>query len=365
MVAQHPTVLAEVRNGVGHLTLNRPGALNTLDLPMIRQLCRHLFAWEKAPEIVAVTLRGAGEKAFCAGGDIRMLYDSHLACDDLHELFLEEEYALDEYLHNYAKPVLALCDGYVLGGGMGLAQAASIRVITERTRMGMPEVGIGFYPDVGGSYFLSRLPGELGTYLGVTGNQVRAADALYAGLADFCLPSERLVELDALLDRFNWSGTPADDLQDLLAGLATARIPGAELKACRQVIDECFAAPDVPAIRAALLRETRPELRDWAEETVKVLDSRSPLAMAVTLELLRRGRYLSLADCFALELHLDYQWFDKGDLMEGVRALIIDKDKRPRWNPPILEQLVPLKVQSFFDGFSPSEQETLPCMTSN
>jgi enoyl-CoA hydratase/carnithine racemase len=351
MSEQQAPVLASVRNRVGHLTLNRPSALNTLDLPMVRLLCRHLWAWEQDPEIVAVTIRGAGEKAFCAGGDIRMLYDSYKAGDNQHELFLEEEYALDEYLHGYTKPVLALLDGFVLGGGMGLAQAASLRVITERTRMGMPEVGIGFFPDVGGSYFLPRLPGELGTYLGITGCQVRAADALYANLADYYLPSERLAELDACLDYLNWTAAPDEDLQDLLADMATERLAGSELKACRQAIDECFALPNVPAIRTALQREQRPELQDWAEQTVKLLDSRSPLAMATTLELLRRGRYLSLAECFALELHLDYQWFDKGDLMEGVRALIIDKDKSPRWNPPTLTELVPARVQAFFNDF--------------
>ncbi|MNS64452.1 Fatty acid oxidation complex subunit alpha [compost metagenome] len=280
-----------------------------------------------------------------------MLYDSYKAGDNQHELFLEEEYALDEYLHGYTKPVLALLDGFVLGGGMGLAQAASLRVITERTRMGMPEVGIGFFPDVGGSYFLPRLPGELGTYLGITGCQVRAADALYANLADYYLPSERLAELDACLDHLNWTAAPVEDLQDLLADMATERLAGSELKACRQAIDAYFALPDVPAIRAALQREQRPELQDWAEQTVKLLDSRSPLAMATTLELLRRGRDLSLAECFALELHLDYQWFDKGDLMEGVRALIIDKDKRPRWNPPTLAELEPARVQAFFNEF--------------
>ncbi|MFS2202007.1 enoyl-CoA hydratase/isomerase family protein [Pseudomonas sp. Pseusp3] len=359
MSEQQAPVLASVRNRIGHLTLNRPSALNTLDLTMVTQLYRHLSAWERDPEIVAVTLRGAGEKAFCAGGDIRMLYDSHKGGDDLHELFLEQEYALDEYLHGYSKPVLALLDGFVLGGGMGLAQTASLRVITERTRMGMPEVGIGFFPDVGSSYFLPRLPGELGIYLGVTGCQVRAADALYANLADYCLSSERLAELDAALDYVSWTSAPEEDLRDLLDGLATERIAGSELKAYRQAIDEYFALPDVSAIRNALQLEQRPELRDWAEQTVALLDSRSPLAMATTLELLRRGRFLNLADCFALELHLDYQWFDKGDLMEGIRALIIDKDKSPRWNPSTLAELAPTRVQAFFSGFRPASSPPL------
>lgn len=354
MSGSEDPVLASVRNRIGHLTLNRPGGLNALTLPMVRLLCRHLWNWDQDPEILAVVIRGAGEKAFCAGGDIRTLYDSHASGDNQHELFLEEEYALDEYLHGYQKPVLALLDGFVLGGGMGLAQAASLRVVTERVRMGMPEVGIGFFPDVGGSYFLPRLPGELGLYLGVTGRQVRAADALYAELADYCLASERLAEFDRALDNLSWGASAEEALHGLLAGLATDRIPGSELKAYRQVIDGYFALPDVPAIRAALLQESRPELRDWAEETIKLLDSRSPLAMAVTLELLRRGRHLPLADCFALELHLDYQWFAKGDFMEGVRALIIDKDKAPRWNPPSLAELAPQRVLDFFRGFRPA-----------
>jgi enoyl-CoA hydratase/carnithine racemase len=347
-------VLAAVRNRIGHLTLNRPAGLNALTLPMVRLLLQQLHAWEQDPQILAVVLRASGEKAFCAGGDIRMLYDSHQSGSNQHEIFLEEEYALDEYIHTYPKPIMALMDGFVLGGGMGLVQGAALRVITERTRMGMPEVAIGFYPDVAGSYFLPRLPGELGIYLGVSGLQVRAADALYARLADWCLPSEQIAELDRGLDSLSWTAPPRDALRSLLATLAVSTLPGSELKALRPAIDAYFALPDLASIRAALLAENRPEFQDWAEETVKVLDSRSPLAMAVTLELLRRGRDLPLVDCFAQELHLDYQWFAKGDLMEGVRALLIDKAKNPRWNPATLAELDPARVQAFFAGFKPA-----------
>lgn len=347
-------VLAEVRNRIGHLILNRPSGLNALTLPMVRLLLQQLHAWEQDPQILAVVLRATGEKAFCAGGDIRMLYDSYQSGNNQHEIFLEEEYALDEYIHGYPKPIMALMDGFVLGGGMGLVQGATLRVVTERTRMGMPEVAIGFYPDVAGSYFLPRLPGELGIYLGVTGLQVHAADALYVRLADWCLPSAQIDELDRGLDNISWTVPAQEALRSLLATLAVSKLPGAELKALRPAIDAYFALPDLPSIRAALLTETRPEFQDWAEETIKVLDSRSPLAMAVTLELLRRGRNLPLADCFAQELHLDYQWFDKGDLMEGVRALLIDKDKKPCWNPARLEDLDPARVQIFFAGIKPA-----------
>ncbi|MGE6688862.1 enoyl-CoA hydratase/isomerase family protein [Stutzerimonas stutzeri] len=344
-------VLAEVHNRVGYLTLNRPAGLNALTLQMIRILWQQLQAWEDDPTIIAVVLRADGEKAFCAGGDIRALYDSYRADDDLYRIFFEEEYALDQYIHGYPKPIVALMDGFVLGGGMGLVQGAALRVVTERVKMGMPETGIGYFPDVGGSYFLPRLPGELGVYLGITGSQVRAADALYARLADWCLPSERIAEFDRVLERIDWTSHPHEDLRNLLSSLASNRLPGAELKALRPAIDEYFSLPDLPAIRASLLEESRPEYQDWAEETVKLIDSRSPLAMAVTLELLRRGRTMALGECFELELHLDRQWFAKGDIMEGVRALIVDKDKTPHWNPPTLAELVPERVQALFAGF--------------
>ncbi|NBA97604.1 enoyl-CoA hydratase/isomerase family protein [Pseudomonas sp. R5(2019)] len=347
-------VLAAVRNRIGHLTLNRPGGLNALTLHMVCLLQQQLKTWEQDPDIVAVVLRAEGDKAFCAGGDIRMLYESHKSGKREHEIFFEEEYALDVHIHTYSKPILALMDGLVLGGGMGLVQGAALRVVTERTRMGMPEVGIGFFPDVGGSFFLPRLPGQLGTYLGVSGMQIRAADALYAGLADWCITSSQIAELDHCLNNMSWTEQPLEALQVLLATLGVNKLPGSELKAMRPAIDEHFAQPDLPAIRAALMTESCPQFQDWAEETAKVLDSRSPVAMAVTLELLRRGRHLSLTDCFAQELHLGYQWFDKGDLMEGVRALIIDKDKKPAWNPPSLAELDPARVQAFFNDFEPA-----------
>lgn len=344
-------ILHEVRNGIGYLTLNRPAGLNALTLEMVRLLHRHLQQWADDPAIQAVVLRGAGEKAFCAGGDIRSLYDSHKAGGDLHLRFFEEEYALDQYIHAYAKPVLALMDGFVLGGGMGLVQGASLRVVGERVRMGMPETGIGYFPDVGGSYFLPRLPGELGLYLGLTGTHVGAADALRAGLADHVLPATRFAELEARLDGLAWDRPAAQVLAGLLDELARRELPDARLAPLQAAIDRHFSQPDMAAIRASLLAETDPALRPWAEETVAQLDGRSPLALAVTLELLRRGRTLRLADCFRLETHLDRQWFDRGDIMEGVRALLIDKDKQPRWNPPRLADVSPERVQAFFADF--------------
>ncbi|MGV8917193.1 MAG: enoyl-CoA hydratase/isomerase family protein [Pseudomonas sp.] len=343
-------VLATVRNNIGHLTLNRPQGLNALTLDMVRAMQDQLDAWALDDEIYAVVLRSSSEKAFCAGGDIRSLYDSHKNGLTVHLDFFFEEYALDLTIHRYRKPVMALMDGYVLGGGMGLAQGADLRVITERSRLGMPEVGIGYFPDVGGSYFLPRTPGELGIYLGVTGVQIGAADALYCGLADWYLNSKFLPLLDKELDQLTWNGNALRDLQSLLAKHGVQQLPDAPLQKLRPVIDHFFGLPDVLSIVQQLREVCIANSREWALITADLMDMRSPLAMSVTLEILRRGRHLPLEACFELELHLDRQWFERGDLIEGVRALLIDKDKNPQWSPPTLQALHAEYVASFFIG---------------
>lgn len=344
------SILCDVRNHIGHITLNRPEGLNAIDLRMVRQLQCQLDAWAKDDEVYAVVLRGSGEKAFCAGGDIRSLYDSFKSGRTEHLDFFVEEYALDLTLHHYRKPVVALMNGFVLGGGMGLAQGADLRVVTERSRLAMPEVAIGYFPDVGGSYFLPRVPGELGIYLGVTGVQIQAADALYCGLANWHLESARLDDLDLQLDSLKWSLTPLKDLQGALAKLGVQHLPAPPLAQLRPAIDHFFALPDVPSIIEQLLEVSVFDTHAWAIDTANVMETRSPLAMAVTLELLRRGRHLSLERCFDMELHLDRQWFERGDLIEGVRALIVDKDKKPQWNPSSVQALDAEHVASFFSG---------------
>jgi len=344
------SVLAQVRNHIGHLTLNRPAGHNAIDLNMVRSLQAQLDAWAQDEEVYAVVLRGAGDKAFCAGGDIRSLYDSFKNAQPHHHQFFAEEYALDLTIHRYRKPVVALMDGFVLGGGMGLVQGADLRVVTERSRLGMPEVAIGYFPDVGGSYFLPRIPGELGVYLGVTGLQIGAADALYCGLADWYLKSEALADLDQRLDRLQWRNHPLKELQGALAKIGSQHLPDPPLGKLRPAIDHFFALPDIASIIEQLREVTVNNSHGWALATAALMESRSPLAMAVTLELLRCGRHLTLEDCFALELHLDRQWFERGDLIEGVRALIIDKDKKPQWSPPTVQALSAEHVRSFFSG---------------
>ncbi|KPY52460.1 Enoly-CoA hydratase/isomerase family protein [Pseudomonas syringae pv. solidagae] len=348
--ASRDSIVIDVRNHIGHLTLNRPEGLNAIDLDMVRTLRQQLERWADAPSVHAVVLRGAGGKAFCAGGDIRSLYESHQSGQDLHHTFFAEEYELDLAIHRYRKPVLALMDGLVLGGGMGLVQGADLRVVTERSRLGMPEVAIGYFPDVGGSYFLSRLPGELGTWLGVTGSQIGAADALYCGLANWSMNSELLPRLDHMLDHLKWKSTPLKDLQGALAKLATQRLPSPPLEALRHAIDHFFGLPDVPSMLEQLQQVVIGDTREWALDTVARMKAHSPLGMAVTLEMLRRGRHLSLPACFAMELHLDRQWFERGDLIEGIRALIIDKDKKPQWKHASAQDVSAAQVQSFFSG---------------
>ncbi len=356
--ANTPVVLATVQDGIGVLTLNRPAALNALSLDMVRGLQQALSRWATDDAVRAVVFRGAGEKGFCAGGDIRSLHDSFKAGTDAHMTFFEEEYALDLAIHRYPKPTVALMDGYTMGGGMGIAQGTAVRIVTERTRIAMPEVGIGYFPDVGGTWFLSRLPGAVGLYLGLTGVQIQAADALYCGLADLQMPSAGLADAAAALAQADWT-QPSVEAARTALGLTAPDPTQAPLAALREAIDLHFGAPDVPAILRSLASETRPAFADWAAKTLATMQARSPLAMCVTLEALRRGALLTLPECLQMEYALDRQWFPRGDIVEGVRALIVDKDKRPRWTPATLAEVDEALVQSFF-----VDEETPPMLAA-
>lgn len=345
-----PLILADVRNRVGHLTINRPAAYNAINLEAVRQIQARLEQWASDDTILAVVLRASGDKAFCAGGDIRELYDNHQQGSLDTQAFFREEYVLDQYIHAYPKPLLALAEGLVLGGGMGLFQGAAFRVITEQARLGMPEVSIGYYPDVGGSYFLSRLAGELGTYLGVTGNMVNAADTLYTGLADWQVASEQVAELDRCLDQMDWQRSPQQSIRSLLATLASPAAGNGQLQQVHAAIDRHFAFDRMADIVRSLEGEQDAALVGWAQTTLDTLNSRSPMAMATALTLLRHGRRLSLAQCFAMELQLVAQWFEQGDFIEGVRALIVDKDKNPQWKYSSLDAVPQPEIDGLFAG---------------
>ena len=309
-------LLVEVADGLATATLNRPQVLNALSHAMIEGLSECLDAWEGDRTVQSIVLRGAGEKAFCAGGDLREVRTRLLARDPGLLPFFEREYALDLRIHEYPKPITAEIDGIVMGGGMGISQGARTRIVGERTRMAMPETAIGLFPDVGGSYFLSRVPGKLGLYLALAGPTIGAADALYCGLADTHAPRSPV-------------GT-------------------SELEMLRPAIDEHFALPTVEAIFASLQREERPTYREWAARTLEKLGRNSPTMLKVTLEQIRRGAAMPLADCFRMELGMVRAALDHGDFAEGIRALIIDKDNMPRWNPARLEAVTPAMVERFF-----------------
>jgi enoyl-CoA hydratase/carnithine racemase len=310
-------VLTRVEGSLGHITLNRPKAINALTLPMVEAIAAALTAWRATPRVRAVLLDGAGERGFCAGGDIVMMRRSALDGDGAVEAFWRAEYRLDAQIADYPKPVVALMDGIVMGGGMGLAQGAQVRIVGPRTKMAMPETTIGLFPDVGGSYFLSRLPGKLGIYLGLVGPTIRAADAVYCGLADVEVPGQ------------GKDGAP-------------------ELWAARDPIDLHFSGDSVAAIVASLQSESRPGVKEWAAQTLEALAKRSPTMLCVTLEQLKRGATLSLGDCLRMELNLVHGCFDQGDLVEGIRALLVDKDNQPRWSPGSLGEVNAKDVDAFF-----------------
>jgi len=343
------SVVAEVKNGIGLLTLNRPQALNALSLAMIRELTAALLAWRDDAAVTAVVVRGAGRDgkgvAFCAGGDIRFFHQAALAGNPEIEDFFTEEYALNHLIHGYPKPYVALMDGIVMGGGMGISQGASMRVVTERSKLAMPETHIGLFPDVGGGWFLSRCAGRLGEYLAMTGQVLGAGDAIACGLADVCVPSGDLAMLvEALTDQ------PHENAEQVHATVrARAVAPAATTVLDRAAIDRHFAGGTLADIVASL----RAEAGEWATATLAMLDKGSPLMTAVTLEQVRRARTMTLADDLRMERDLVRHCFQlrpgtASETVEGIRALAVDKDHRPRWNPARIEDVTPEMVAAFF-----------------
>ena len=344
------TVLAERRKHLGILTLNRPQALNALSLEMLRAITGQLLAWREDPQVGAVLLRGANRAgkapAFCAGGDIRYFHAAALAGDPTLEDFFSEEYALNHLIHTFGKPTVVLMDGITMGGGMGLAQGASMRIVTEHGKLAMPETNIGLFPDVGGGWFLARTPGRLGEFLGLGGQVLGAADALAVDWADVHVPAGRLDELvQALVD-----ATAVDGVGALSAVNAFAADAGpAPLREQRELIDRVFAAPDLAAIAAALAAERG----EFAASVAKALAQRSPLMMSVTLAQIRRARAMTLADDLRMERGLVRHCFHlrpgaAGETLEGIRALAVDKDHAPKWNPAAIADVTPAMVDAFF-----------------
>jgi enoyl-CoA hydratase/carnithine racemase len=349
-----PEVAFEIVNRVAIVTLDRPHALNALSHDMIAQLTACFAICAGDDSIRAVVLRGAGDKSFCAGGDVRKLY--HAARNDPHHAtpwlqFFIDEYRLDYTIHRFEKPVIALMDGIVMGGGMGLAQGAALRIATERTRMAMPETRIGLLPDVGATHFLRVLPRDLALFVGLTGAALSGADAKRIGLADECVPSTWLRGFIERLETVRWN-----DAQDAMTQLKRVFVPSANIErhaplddlraSIRRHFSAC-ATGGAERIAASLAADAD---NDWSRATLATLENHSPTMLEVTYHALMRGRQMSLADCFRMELGVVYRAIDDGDFIEGVRALIIDKDRRPRFAPTTLAQVRAERVQHFLSS---------------
>nr|WP_321986403.1 enoyl-CoA hydratase/isomerase family protein [uncultured Lichenicoccus sp.] len=336
MSGAEPQIILSETGHLGRITLNRPRALNALTLELVQAMRSALQEWQSEPGIRTVLIDGAGERGLCAGGDIRAAWDSIRAGDRGAELFWDEEYRLLETIAGYPKPVVAWMDGLVMGGGVGISAHASHRIVTERSAVAMPETIIGFTPDVGGSYLLSRAPGQLGLRLGLTGGRMQAGDATQCGFADHVLASDRLETLAGAL-----AATDADEAISALA----APPPASLLAQQRAWIDAAYCAPTMQEIVAALRHRPEP----GAADDLAALALRSPTALEVTLRSIRtaRGRP-DLAACLAQERRLIRHMLREPDFAEGVRAQVIDKDRNPHWRPARLEDVDAGRLEGWF-----------------
>ena len=340
-MTEEPEVLFEQRGAVAIITLNRPRALNALTLGMVRALQARLDAWAEDASVAAVVIQGAGEKAFCAGGDVRAVWYAAREGGSLTREFFYEEYTLNRTIHRYAKPFIALIDKVCMGGGVGLSIHGSHRVAGDRTMLAMPETAIGLFPDVGGGWFLPRLPGRSGTWMSLTGARLDAADCVELGIATY-VPSERHPEVIERLAAADLTDARSA-VDSLLAELAAD--PGtSEIKAYRSDIDRLFAGATVEAIVDAL----RADGGDWARQQADILDTRSPTSMKITLEQLRRGRELDLDACLQMEYRMSQACMEGHDFHEGIRAVLVDKDHKPQWEPASLEEVDEALVERHF-----------------
>lgn len=329
-ISSEPTVMSEVVGRVGCITLNRPKALNALSLEMVRLITQALLSFQANPQVLAVLVRGQGKEGpfghFCAGGDIRFFHQAALAGDNSLADFFTEEYALNHLIHTYTKPYIAFMDGVVMGGGMGISQGASVRIVTDKTQMAMPETHIGLFPDVGGGYFLSRCPGRIGEYLGLTGQKITGPQAVQAGLADGLIEVQRLPMIwKTLLNSPFESGEAVERwIQSQCTKLEAVSFPN------KAEIDQIFALPSTLEISLALAQHNS----EWAKQTLASLNKASPLMVHVVLAQIRKARNMGLADDLRMERDLVHHCFhlrESSETVEGIRALAVDKDHQPRW----------------------------------
>lgn len=356
-----PVLFEEVATASGHrigiATLNQPAALNGLSLAMVDLLGEKLDVWEADPGIVVVALRGAGGKAFCAGGDLQSLYRSMTQNEernDYAQAFFSREYRLDYRIHAYSKPVLCWGQGIVMGGGMGLMAGASHRVVTDTSRLAMPEISIGLFPDVGGTWILTHAPGRTGRFLALTGANLGASDALYAGFGDVAIAQNDTDAVFAALGNQSWNGDAQHDgaaLHQLLRGFAMGTLEPGPLQRFRPLIDACCGTPSLEEAIASLSASKEDD--PWWQRATAALVSGCPSSIRLSWELQQRASRLSLAEVFRLEFNAAMGCAAHGDFAEGIRALLIDKDKQPRWNPATLAEADAAFANAFIERHWP------------
>ena len=341
---------SKVVGNLGHITLNRPKALNALTQEMCEEITRLLLAWDTDSNIGAVLIDGAGDRAFCAGGDVILLHDSGKAGDDRAEKFWRIEYALNELIHRYSKPYITLIDGFVMGGGVGLSVHGRLRIAGDNTVFAMPETGIGYFPDVGGTYFLPRLGLEIGQWLGLTGARLNAAQSLEVGVANGFLPSDKHAVFTEALGNAPLDGTD-EAVQAVMAefyepGPMDADMPSALL---------AFNEKDVPSILNALEGMDG----EWAAKQASSLRRKSPLALSVTFEAIKRGLELDFRQAMTQELDISLNFLKTQDFYEGIRAQLIDKDRNPKWSHESLEAVTMDQTERLFKETATPKQEFL------
>jgi enoyl-CoA hydratase len=338
-----PDLIARREGAAGIIRLNRPKAINAVTLEMFRDIDKALDGFEADPDVAVIVLEGAGERGLCAGGDIRALYESSQVNGDLGKILWREEYILNARIAKFPKPYVAFMDGIVMGGGVGLSAHSRHRVVTERTKLAMPEVGLGFFPDVGGTFLLSRAPGEIGTYFGLTGQTMNGPDAIYARFADAVVASSKLGALREALTKVR-PGTTSGEIKILIDGFATGETSG-PVAAMQPKIDAWFGYDRMQDVVAALQRDGS----ELAQATLKTLNEKSPRGMVVTLKLLRLARgATSLEQCLVREYRAALEVFRSDDFREGVRAAVIDKDRDPKWSPARIEDVTSEMVAPYF-----------------
>jgi enoyl-CoA hydratase len=347
MVLHDGDVIVRAERMLRRITLNRPKALNALTLDMAVTMTKYLRAWATNPEVGAILIDGAGERGLCAGGDIRALYDAAKSKSPLPEQFWSTEYHLNLLIARYPKPIIAVMDGVVMGGGVGVSAHASHRVVTERSAVAMPEVAIGFFPDVGASFLLARAPGYVGTYLALTGDRMNAADAIFCGFADVHIAAAKLAELPSALADCQ----TAEEVRATLGRMSIPPTPG-KLQAAQRWIDRCFNAGAVEIIFARLQSADL----DQARYTFAAMQKASPTSLKVTLRNVRAAvSFERVEQSFQQDYRIALACIVGHDFIEGVRATIVDKDRNPKWRPDKIEEVTSEIVDRHFKSVGPLE----------